>query len=410
MKFLQVDTIEKARHKLFEAAKDYLPATKTVPLDKAGGEVLARDIFAKEDLPHFKRSSVDGYALLSADTKGARESIPVFLTVAGTVEMGCGADFTITSGQCAEIPTGGMLPNGANAVAMVEYCEAFGDNEIAVYKSVAHGSNVMQIGDDCKKGAMLLPEGKKLTPQDIGALAVAGVKEVLVFAPPKICFISTGDELISPYYNPLEPGKIRETNSISLSALAAKYGYCVGETQVLPDNEHIIKQAIKQAAEKYDIVAVSGGSSQGKKDMTEEIINKVSDPGVFTYGIAIKPGKPTILGYDRASKTLLAGLPGHPISAMTVFELLFGWLWRELTGVSESFPIIAKLSANVPQSPGKVTCYPCKLNMENGTYTARPILYKSGLITTLTAADGYFLIDRDTEGLEKGASVSVYLY
>jgi molybdopterin molybdotransferase len=410
MRFLKVDTIEAAREKLLQTAKNWLPKVKLLPLSEACGKILAEDIFAKEDLPHFRRSTVDGYAVQSKDTQAAGESIPTFLSIAGVVEMGHPADFAITAGQCAEIPTGGMLPEGADAVVMVEFCETFGDDGVAVYKSAAHGSHVIQIGDDMKKDTLLLSKGKSLNPQDIGALAVAGIKDVPVFCPPKICFISTGDELISPHYSPLEAGKIRETNTISLSALAEKHGYLVVEKLVLPDDEEAIKKAIEQAMQKNDIVAVSGGSSQGKKDMTAEIIDKTATPGVFTHGIAIKPGKPTILGYDEATRTILLGLPGHPISAMTTFELLFGWLWRELTGITVNFPIPAQLTSNVAGSEGKLTYYPCKLSLEGGIYTARPIFSKSGLIATLTTADGYFLINRDTEGLKKDETVFVYLY
>jgi molybdopterin molybdotransferase len=191
----------------------------------------------------------------------------------------------------------------------------------------------------------------------------------------------------------------------------AEHGYHPAAKPALPDDEAAIETAIKEAMANYDIVAVSGGSSQGKKDMTAEIIDKMSNPGVFTHGIAIKPGKPTILGHDEDSSTLLVGLPGHPISAMTVFELLFGWLWRELCGAAQNFPIVAQLATNVPQSPGKLTFYPCKLHFDGRhTYMAEPIFSKSGLITSLSAADGYFLIDQNTEGLKKGETVLVYPY
>ncbi|MCL2169222.1 MAG: molybdopterin molybdotransferase MoeA, partial [Defluviitaleaceae bacterium] len=245
---------------------------------------------------------------------------------------------------------------------------------------------------------------------DIGTLAVAGVGEVAVFARPSICFISTGDELLSPHTSPLENGKIRETNSLSLSALARKLGFNVEKTMTLPDDENTIKQAIIQSMEKYDIVAITGGSSQGKKDMTAEILDAVSGGGVFTHGIAIKPGKPTILGVDKPSQTLLVGLPGHPVSSMTVFELIFGWLWRRLMGVPEGFPIVAKLTDNVPGSAGKLTFYACKLSLDADGYKACPIFSKSGLISSLSAADGYFLIAQDTEGLRKNDTVHVHLY
>lgn len=410
MKFLQVDTVEQARQKLLEVTQDWLLDTETLPLNQASGRVLAEDIFAIEDLPHFRRSSVDGYAIVAKDTAAAGEAIPTFLKIVGCVEMGQGTNFSIKPGECAEIPTGGMLPAGADAIAMVEFCETFGIDEVAVYKGVAHGSGVMEIGDDMRAGALLLPKGKRITPQDIGALAVAGVACVPVFAQPKIAFISTGDELISPHNSPLADGKIRETNGISLSALAKKHGFHVEHTAVVVDDRDAIKQAVTHAMTKCQIVAVSGGSSQGKKDMTADILDELSTPGVFTHGIAVKPGKPTILAFDEATKTLMVGLPGQPISAMTVFQLLLGWLIQKTTQTAEPFPIPAHLSANVPSSEGKMTVYPCFLTLEGNQYKATPIYAKSGLIATLTTSHGYFIINRDTEGHRQGDIVMVHPY
>ncbi|MCL2234986.1 MAG: molybdopterin molybdotransferase MoeA [Defluviitaleaceae bacterium] len=409
MKFLQVDTIEKAREKLLNAGQS-LVATEKIALAEAYGRVLSQDVFADENLPLFRRSTVDGYAVVAKDTGAAGEALPTFLKIVGAVEMGQPAQMAIKSGECVEMPTGGMLPEGADAVAMVEFCEVFGADEVAIYKSVGTGGGVVQIGDDMKAGQLLVSKGKELTPQDIGALAVAGVEMVEVFAPLKVAFISTGDELITPHHAPLEIGKIRETNGITLSALAAKHGYHVAHTAVVQDDEDKIKEAVLQAMETCQIVAVSGGSSQGKKDMTADILDELSDGGVFTHGIAIKPGKPTILGFDKGTKTLMVGLPGHPISAMAVFELLFGWLIRKITHQPEPFAIPAALTANVPASEGKLTFYPCKLTLENNQYTATPIYSKSGLIAALTVADGYFLINRDNEGLKSGEAVMVHLF
>ena len=410
MKFLQVSNLENARAKLLDVASAWLPVQRVLPISFASGEVLASDMYSSEDVPHFRRSTVDGYAVMSKDTAAAGESLPSFLKVVGNIEMGFSADFAISSGECAEIPTGGMLPDGADAVVMVEYCETFGKEEVAVYKSAAFGSNVVQVGDDCKSGNLLLPIGRRLTPLDIGILATAGIKEVPVFAPPSICFISTGDELVSHDCSQLVAGRIRESNNLTLSVLAAKLGFSVLNTVILPDDEMAIKKAALEAMDSCDIVAISGGSSQGKKDLTAAIIDGIARPGVFIHGIAIKPGKPTILGSDGKSKTILAGLPGHPISAVTVFELLFGWIWKRLTKSHEGFPIPAKLTQSAPGSEGRLTVYPCKLGFENGTYMAEPIFAKSGLLANLTAAHGYFLIDRNTEGLKKGADVLVWLF
>ncbi|MCL2353092.1 MAG: molybdopterin molybdotransferase MoeA [Defluviitaleaceae bacterium] len=408
MRFLQVDTVEAAQAKLLEMTKGWVDLVENIPLSQAFERVLTRDIFAKEDLPHFRRSTVDGYAVLASDTHGAGEAIPSFLKVIGGVEMGKGTNIKVTSGQCVEMPTGGVVPCGSDAIVMVEYTEELTCEDISIYKPVAAGDHIIQIGDDIKKDALLLSKGKKLTAQDIGALATMGVAEVEVFARPKIALISTGDELLHPHNAPLQDGKIRESNTLSLGALAKKYGYEVVETHVLADDEELIRNTIKNAMERCHIVAVSGGSSQGKKDMTADIIGQVATPGVLTHGIAIKPGKPTILGHDEASNTILAGLPGHPISCMVVFEILFGGLMTSWMGVDKPFGISASLTQSVPQSPGKLTFYPCRLEAIDGKYVAEPIFAKSGLIANLCRANGYFLIDKDTEGIAKGESVNVY--
>ena len=406
---MKVDTVAAARRKLLDSAKGWLGAAELLPIEEAPGRILAEDVYAPEDIPSFRRSTVDGYAVVSGDTAAAGESMPVFLNVKGSVEMGKTAAFSISRGECGEVPTGGMLPEGADAVVMVEYTEAFGGEGVAMYQSAAYGENVVQTGEDAGAGDRLLPKGKTLLPQDIGALAAAGVVEVSVYKKPRITILSTGDELISPAAYPA-PGQIRDINTYALAALAEKNGYLVVGKSVLPDDEGALERTIREGMKTSDVVAVSGGSSQGKKDLTREIIDRASSPGVYTHGMAIKPGKPTILGYDDASHTLLSGLPGHPVSAMMVFELLFGWLLREITGGGQAPFIPARISSNVPTSPGRLTCWPVRLEWAEGGMTADPVFGKSGLITTLTKAGGYFVVDRDTEGLKAGETVKVYLF
>ena len=409
MELLKVDSIDKAREKLLKSVQDWTLARETIPLMEAMGRILAKDLFAEEDIPAFRRSTVDGYAVVSKDTAAAGDSIPVFLTVKGKIEMGEPAELAITGGECAEVPTGGMLPDGADAVVMVEYTEPFGENGAALYSGAANGENTVQIGEDIREGELLLHRGKCLLPHDIGALAAAGVIKVPVYARPGITILSTGDELVPPPQNPL-PGRVRDVNTYVLGALAAKNGFSVIHTAVIPDHEDVLEQAARSAMGTSDIVVVSGGSSQGEKDATRVVLDRVSGSGVFTHGLAIKPGKPTVLGYDSSSRTLLVGLPGHPVSAIMVFELLISWLLREMTGSVQLPPVPAQLSRNVASSPGKLTCWPVKLNRKGNGYEAEPIFGKSGLITTLTRADGYFTVDRNREGLSSGETVLVNLF
>ena len=417
MKLLTVDTIDQARGKIRERARSWRLETETISLDELinsrnssgpSGRVLAEDMYASCDIPGFRRATVDGYALVAADTAAAGEAIPVFLRQVGVVSMGKPAEFSIRSGECAYVPTGGMLPAGANAVVMVEYTEAL-DGNVAVYEPAAPGAGMAEAGEDMGKGELFLRRGKPIRPQEAGALAAAGIVSVPVYVPPSLALISTGDELVPPEQVP-DPGKIRDINSYALMALALKRGYRVTSVQVLRDDEKRLEAALAEAMASCDVALVSGGSSQGEKDLTAAVIDRVAKPGVITHGLAIKPGKPTILGWDDGNKTLLAGLPGHPVSAMMVFEVLFGWLLDELFNRPHPFPVPARLSCNVPGSPGKTLCQPVILHAKDGEYLAEPVFGKSGMITTLTRSDGFIIIELNREGLKNGEPVMVHLF
>ncbi|MCL1847873.1 MAG: molybdopterin-binding protein [Coriobacteriia bacterium] len=416
MELLKVDTIAQAREKIRALAGPLFTRTVTVPLTEAAGLILAADIQATEDLPGFTRSTVDGYAVIAADTAGAGESIPVVLALQGAVEMGkpaaAGVPGGISAGQCAYIPTGGMLPAGADSVVMVEQSEGFGDQNVGIYGAVAPGENVIHAGDDAKAGAVLLKVGTRLRAQELGALAGAGFVRVPVFSSPLMAIISTGDEIIDPSAT-LQPGQVRDINTTALRAQAKACGYQVTRALVLPDVEERLSQRVAALMQSNDVVVLSGGSSQGEKDATARIIAGLADNGVLTHGLAVKPGKPTITGFDAASQTLLIGLPGHPLSAMMVFEVLLAWLLVEATGARHPLAVPATLAFNLATAAGKDTLQLVALSQGGAgdtipTLIATPIHAKSGLITKLTEADGYLWIDRNTEGLRAGDTVAVH--
>jgi len=246
MDFLTVHSVEDARQKLLSHAKDWMASGENVPLQKALGRILSADIRAPLDIPPFRRSTVDGYAVFAADTAAAGESIPVPLTLRGRVDIGKPASVAIGRGECAEVPTGGMLPDGADAVVMVEYAESFHEDGIAVYSGVAIGENVVQIGEDTTAGTLLLRRGRRVLPQDVGALAAAGITAVPVYIPPRMTILSTGDELVSPETEP-DPGQVRDVNTFALSALAVKTGYTIAGVGVLPDDETALENAVRSA-------------------------------------------------------------------------------------------------------------------------------------------------------------------
>ena len=409
MELLNVDTIEAARGKIEPYINKYLYRTKEVQIIESLDKVLAEDVYTSINVPHFRRSTVDGYAVVFSDTQGASDTIPVFLKVIGEVEIGNEAKKSIKSGECVYVPTGGMLPPNANAMVMIEYTEMFSENEVAIYESVPYNSNVVQIGEDISEGELLLSKGTRIRAQEIGAMASIGKSVVSVYDNLSVSIISTGDELLTIDKSLLD-AKIFDINTYTLLALCEKYKMPIKRALVLKDDEELLKNTIQEAMNDSDIVLVSGGSSKGKKDVSAKVLDELASSGVLTHGISIKPGKPTITAFDEESKTLLVGLPGHPVAAMMLFEVLVMATIQEGLGKKEERTIRAKMKTNVVSAPGRTTLQLVSLSVIEGEYHAEPIYGKSGLITTLTKADGYVVIELNNEGLKKDESVLVHIF
>ena len=379
---------------------------ETVGLDCALGRVLAQDILAEEYVPGFDRSTVDGYALRGADTFGCSESIPALLTCTGAVEMGKEPTFAVGPYQCAAIPTGGALPEGADAVQMVEHTEDYGGGEIGIVKSVPPGANLIFKGDDVKPGDLVLRKGRRLEPQDIGALAALGVTQVPVVPKLRVGLISTGDELVPPEGDP-GPGQVRDVNGPLVAALLAQAGAEAVPLGIVPDREELLREAVEGALEKCDCVVLSGGSSVGEKDAACRVMAALGE--VLCHGVAMKPGKPTLLG--KAGGKPILGLPGHPVAALFTAKLflipllarLEGRTWAERT-------VSARLAQTVPANHGRAQYTGVTLEEKPDGLWAVPIWGKSGLITTLAGADGFFCVPRDREGIPAGESVEVSLF
>ena len=352
---------------------------------------------------------MDGYAVRSRDLGAAGDMIPTMLKVRGEVLLGSDSSNLIVEPGCAVyVPTGGYVPEGADAVVMVEYCETFGAGMLAVSKSASPGENVVQAGEDISEGDMLLPEGRKLRPQDIGVLAACGVTDIPVYVPWKVTVISTGDELVSPGQTP-GPGQIRDINTYTIASRSAAEGMDVIRTVSVKDDREALVIAIAQAKEDSDLVVMSGGSSQGKKDMTADLIDEAADHGVLTHGIAAKPGKPTITGFDEESRTLFIGLPGHPAAALMVYEQVLINLWRGLICREKERTLKAKINVNVPSAPGRMTFQLVKLS-DGDIPEAAPVFARSGMISPVSEADGYFVMTENQEGIRPGEMVDVFLW
>ena len=407
MELLKVHTLEGAREKLVDVMKGKEPKILRLELLKSLDHILAQDIMAGEPVPAYRRSIVDGYAVISGDTGGASEGLPVLLKVVGEVSMGGSPDFIVKAGTCGYVPTGGMIPEGADAVVMEEYCELFDEDHLAVYDSVAHGKNVVSQGEDIRHGEVVIKKGTRIRPQEIGVMASLGVLEVMVYEPWTITIISTGDELVHPSLQPL-PGEIRDINSYALSAKAEAYGLKVLNVMVLKDHKEPLKEKVLQSMKTSDLVMISGGSSKGKKDATSQIIDEVTGGNSLIHGLALKPGKPSIFGFDPLTGTLVVGLPGHPVAAILVFELMVAWLYKHMTNQKEAHSLFARMITNLAGAPGRATCQLVRLIKKEEEYYAEPVHGKSGLISTLTRADGYFIMGQNQEGIKKEQRVEVF--
>ena len=414
MKLLKVDTLEAALDKLENAMKSCMPETEWVPVLKALDRIAAEDVICTEDIPGFDRSTMDGYAVVARDTQGAGESMPTFLDLVGEVEMGKEPEFELSSGQCAYVPTGGMLPHGADAVAMVEYCQPFGPDKIAVYSPLSSGHNMVHAGDDVRCGEVLVRMGRKIRPSDMGLLSAAGKTEIKVHKLWKIYIISTGDEIVPPEAMP-SPGQVRDVNSAGLLGEALSQGFDVTGLEVVCDSQDVLTDKVRSAMKECDVVVISGGSSQGKKDATEAVIDSLTSSGAFIHGLAVKPGKPTIIGFDEPTECTVIGLPGHPVAALLLFRIIVGGIWKRLTGSAEAekeIAVDAVMVSNIAASPGRktfqlVTMDYEHIDLETGLPQAVPVLGKSGLIRTMSAADGYIVMDVNDEGLSRGERVKV---
>lgn len=400
---LNVITLEEALRLIGEQFRP-APRTELIPLSSALGRILSEDILAKEPVPGFDRSTVDGFAVSARDTFGCSESIPTILNLQGQIRMGEEACFPLGNNCCVSIPTGGALPEGADSVVMLEYTEDYGDGTVGILKSAAPGDNLIFRGDDVFPGKTVLKRNRTIRPQDIGALAALGVTKVPVLVPLKVGILSTGDELVEPECIP-GPGQIRNVNSSLVAAQLSAFGMHTACYPIVPDEEELLRKAADKALSECDALILSGGSSVGLKDASSRVISSFG-PLLF-HGLAIKPGKPTILG--RCDNKPIIGLPGHPVAAFFVTQVFVLPLMAHLMGRSMKTPQVkAVLTENVSANHGRALYCACRLFRSGDDLLAEPIRTKSGLITALASADGYFCIDRDCEGLMKGSPVRVY--
>ena len=407
MLFFRVVSLDDA---LAHRARFEAVPTERIGLGAAAGRVLGADFVSPEDLPGFRRSIMDGFAVQAVSTFGASETAPALVDVVGSVSMGAATDLVVGRGQAARIPTGGMLPGGADAVVMIEHTEALDEDSVEIARAVAPGQNVVEPSDDVALGACLLRQGRVLRAADIGLLAALGATEVCVFRRPRVAILSTGDEVM-PLGAELGPGQVRDVNAWTLSAMVQAAGGVPVRRGIVADDEGALLDAARGALEVADMVLISGGSSVGTRDLTIETLEALPDSEVLVHGVAIKPGKPTILA--RVGGKAVWGLPGHVTSAMVVFEALVRAFVERIAGVTDDLARpsrAARISRDLPSEHGRVDHIRVRLEERGGAWWAVPLRGGSALIRTMVQADGLVRVDRDTEGLREGEPVEVQLW
>ncbi len=383
--------------------------TERIDLFESTGRVLGENIRSGEDIPDFDRSIMDGYALKASSSFGASEGTPAYLDVKASVAMGERPSFSIANGEAASISTGGMLPEGSDAVVMVEHTDVLDEGTIEVYKNVAPGQNIIIKGEDFKKDQIVLSRGSLIRPQETGLMAALGKSRILVYQKPVVGIISTGDEIVEITETP-GAGKIRDVNTYTLYGQILESGAIPVSYGIIRDDYRSLQEKCEEALEMSDMVLISGGSSVGVRDFTINVLSSLPSAKILAHGITISPGKPTILAKSKNKQ--IWGLPGHVVSAMVVYIAVVNPFLARISGLEENrkrkFFHKAYLSRNIASAQGRMEYVRVRLEQKNGTLWAEPVLGKSGLIHTMVKADGLVAVDMNSEGIDKGTEVTVF--
>jgi len=382
---------------------------ETINVLDCDNRVCSGTIVSEEDLPGFNRANVDGYAVKAEDTFGVSTEMPAFLKLKGEVKIGEEPKEILNSGEVVKVSTGGAIPNGADAVVMVENAKEIGEF-IEIYKTVSPWENVLRKDEDIKRGEILIRRGKRLNYRDIHNLLAIGKTEIKVFRKVKVGIISTGDEIIEPWMN-RSKYQIRDSNTYSLIVYLRNQGFLVNRLGHIPDDYEKLLEMIASALENNDVVVTCGGSSLGVRDYTMRVFSKVGN--VIYHGVLIKPGKPTVFGLSN--NKVLIGLPGNPTSFITSSFLFLRPILRKLSGEHEGniFPepdFYVKIDTNVPAAQGRERFVLVQLYKKDEEIFARPILGDSGLVSIFRKADGLVRIPLGVEGLYKNEKCEFYRF
>jgi len=406
--FFNVKTTEE----VLEIMQGFNPvAEESIDLSNASGRVLSRDMVSPEDLPGFPRSSMDGFAVRAKDTFGASESLPALLELKGEVLMGQIPAVSVEPGTAIRISTGGMVPEGADAVVIIEHCHLLDETTLEVMRAASPQEHIIRPGDDFARGAAVLKKGWTLRPQDIGVMAGLGILKTSVHRRPRVAVISTGDEVI-PIDRKPKPGEIRDINTYTLVSFCEIEGVTPVPLGLCRDQFDPLRELIERGLREAESVWISGGSSVGTRDMTVKVLKSFPGMELLVHGISISPGKPTILA--RVDSKAVFGLPGHTASAMVIAEVFLKPFLARLAGrnpdpLRDRRFVDAVLGRNIESASGREDYIRVKLVPGEEGWVAEPLFGKSGLISTLVEGDGLVRIRRNEEGLYRGDKVRVMI-
>ena len=381
-----------------------------VSTHEALGRITASEVTSPEDLPAFPRSTMDGFSVRAVDTHGASEGLPAYLEVVGEVPMGGAPSVRLAAGQAAGAYTGGMLAREADAVVMVENTQSVDETTLEVFRPVAAGENVVQVGEDVRVGDTIVSSGHVIRPQDIGGCQALGITQIRLSRRPRVAIVSTGDELVPPEDSP-GPGQVRDINTYTIAALVESAGGVPLHFALVRDDYEAQRSVAVEALAAGDMLVFSAGSSVSSRDMTADVLGSLGSPGLLAHGISHKPGKPTIVGLVDGKPVF--GLPGNPVSAAVVFGLLVRPTVYALCGClapPESPTVRAHLARDIPSVTGREDHVQVRLVRNNGVIQAEPVFGKSNLIYTLVRADGTVIVPLDKGGLYADEEVEVRLY
>ena len=400
--FQKLATIEEAKTLFLNSLKIGHTKTVAVPVQDALNRVLAEDLIAEEDLPRFDRSAVDGYAVKAEDTFGASQFKPKTLRLTSASE--------VKRGEAKQVWTGTPIPKGADAVLMLENVKLVGEGEIEVWTSVTPGENISRRGEDVAKDTIAIKAGTRLKPHHLGLIAALGKSKINVFEKPKVAILATGNELVE-VGEKLREDQIYEVNRLMLSSLCREIGAEPVDLGIAKDNVEEISEKLKHGLEKADIILTTGGTSVGASDLVPTAINGIGEPGVLVHGVAMRPAMPTALAILGGKPIIV--LSGNPVAAFFGFEVFARPLILKMLGIeNELRPVVAaKLTRRTSTALGRKTFVRVHVFQKNGEFYAEPISARgSGIISTLTRANGYVIVPENREGLEEGETVQVHLF